>query len=115
MQDELTIEQQAQFKQQLLELQQSLLEDLSDSTHATDTVPLDQQSVGRLSRMDAMQMQQMALETQRRNQSQLQAVARALKQIESGDFGYCTQCGELINPNRLAINPTVTRCIDCAY
>lgn len=115
MQDELTIEQQAQFKQQLLGLQKSLLEDLSDSTHATDTVTLDQQSVGRLSRMDAMQMQQMALETQRRNQSRLLAIARALKQIESGDFGYCAQCGEVINPNRLAVNATVTRCIECAH
>ncbi|MBE0493730.1 MAG: TraR/DksA family transcriptional regulator [Thiomicrospira sp.] len=114
MQDELTPEQLAELKTKLLVLKQDLQNDLADSSHSTDTVELDQQSVGRLSRMDAMQMQQMALETQRRNQQQLIEVERALIQMEKGDYGYCSQCGDLINPKRLAFNPTARMCIECA-
>lgn len=110
----MTPEQLAEFKQQLLVLKQSLLDDLADSSHATDTVELDQQSVGRLSRMDAMQMQQMALETKRRNQQHLEAVETALIRIEKGGYGFCTKCEALINPKRLAFDPTLTLCIDCA-
>lgn len=114
MQQELTPKQLAEFKQQLLDLKQSLLDDLDDSSGATDRVELDQQSVGRLSRMDAMQMQQMALETLRRNQQHLRDVERALIRIEKLDYGFCIQCEELINPKRLAFNPTIQLCINCA-
>jgi DnaK suppressor protein len=71
-------------------------------------------SVGRLSRMDAMQAQQMAQETERRRQQQLMKVEGALRRMESGEYGYCFVCGEEIDLRRLALDPTNTRCIKCA-
>ena len=84
------------------------------SRESGETVELDQARVGRLSRMDAMQGQQMALETARRREQRLQKIAGALQRIEAGDFGYCFLCGDEIDARRLAIDPTVSRCIDCA-
>jgi DnaK suppressor protein len=80
---------------------------------ATGTVTLDQSKVGRLSRMDALQAQQMAQETARRRQNQLQKIDSALRRIDAGDYGDCFVCGEEINPARLAIDPACTRCTDC--
>lgn len=77
-------------------------------------VPLDQQSVGRLSRMDALQNQAMAKAQQARRDGEVQALTAALARIAAGEFGYCDDCGEAIAPRRLELNPTVTRCIGCA-
>ena len=79
-----------------------------------DVVELDQTRVGRLSRMDAMQMQEMNLESQRRRERELLALNHALKRIEDGSYGECSRCGEDINPRRLEIDLTATLCIDCA-
>ncbi|MEW8194845.1 MAG: TraR/DksA C4-type zinc finger protein, partial [Candidatus Thiodiazotropha sp.] len=84
------------------------------SRSAGETVALDQSRVGRLSRMDAMQAQQMAQETARRRQHQQAKIAGALRRIESGDYGYCFVCGEAIDARRLKADPTNTRCIGCA-
>ena len=76
-------------------------------------VELDQTRVGRLSRMDAMQTQQMALESARRRQHQLARIDGALHRLESGEYGCCYVCGEEIDARRLSIDPTTTRCMGC--
>ncbi len=78
------------------------------------TVILDQTSVGRLSRMDAMQQQAMANATSQRRQSEVIAAKAALARIAEGEFGYCMEFGEDIAPKRLDHNPTVATCITCA-
>jgi DnaK suppressor protein len=55
----------------------------------------------------------MAQETERRRQQQLARIEAALRRIESGDYGYCYVCGEEIDIRRLAVDPTMTRCIKC--
>ena len=102
------------FHQQLLALRHELLEQKESAQEASATVELDQARVGRLSRMDAMQAQQMAMETDRRREIHLQKIDGALHRIESGDFGYCFVCGEEIDLRRLEVDPTNTRCIGCA-
>ena len=77
-------------------------------------VALDQQSVGRLSRMDAMQQQSMELATEERRQRRLAALAAALRRVKSGDYGYCLKCDDKIAAGRLAVDPAVSLCIDCA-
>jgi len=77
-------------------------------------VDLDQTSVGRLSRMDAMQAQQMALDTAWRRKQELAMVEGALRRIESGEYGFCFDCGEEIDVRRLSVAPTSTRCVACA-
>lgn len=77
-------------------------------------VMLDQESVGRLSRIDAMQVQAMAMAQQQRRQTRRLAIAAALQRIETGDFGYCAECGEAITQARLQNSPTVVKCLDRA-
>ncbi len=45
---------------------------------------------------------------------ELSQVRQALKRIETGSYGQCEQCGEAINPQRLAALPYSTLCIQCA-
>lgn len=77
-------------------------------------VTLDQQSVGRLSRMDAMQAQAMAQATERRRLTRTRQVEAALKRIEEGEYGYCLTCGEEIEERRLATDAAAPLCIACS-
>ena len=101
------------FKTALLRLRAELQDMEETSKEAGRPVELDQASVGRLSRMDAMQAQQMAQESERRRQQQLIRIEAALRRIESGDYGYCFVCGEEIDVRRLCVDPSNTRCINC--
>ena len=76
-------------------------------------VELDQQSVGRLSRMDALQSQAMAQAQKRRRQVMKQALEFALRRLIDGEFGFCEECGDAIEVDRLMANPAITRCISC--
>jgi DnaK suppressor protein len=88
---------------------------LSDATRdERDPVVVDQQSVGRLARMDALQSQAMQIETERRRQLALARIEAALARLDQGEFGYCIVCGEAIEDRRLANDPTVPTCIRCA-
>ncbi|MFK7837288.1 MAG: TraR/DksA family transcriptional regulator [Sulfitobacter sp.] len=80
---------------------------------ATRPVTLDQQSTGRLTRMDALQNQAMAQAQVRRRAAERQRIHAALKRIEEGEYGFCTDCGEEIAPARLAADPAIPRCRDC--
>ncbi len=84
------------------------------SKEARDTVELDQQAVGRLSRMDAMQQQAMAEAQERTRRFDLQRIEFAERRIKDGDYGYCTECDEEIPDGRLAIDPMAERCVRCA-
>ena len=77
-------------------------------------VELDQQAVGRLSRMDALQVQAMALETSRRRGVELRRIATALARIDEGEYGTCLECGEEIAVRRLELAPAAPLCIGCA-
>lgn len=83
------------------------------SRESRGAVTLDQQGVGRLSRMNAMQQQAMALEAERRRQIRLKRIEAALQRIDSGDFGYCAKCGEPIPESRLEIDPISPSCVNC--
>lgn len=77
-------------------------------------VALDQQSTGRLLRMDALQNQAMAAGTEARRQARSIALSVAIERIEKGEFGWCDECGEFIGERRLDLDPTFTRCVGCA-
>jgi DnaK suppressor protein len=110
----LTTQQLAEFHTKLLAEQQKLQQETVQAQQSSATVALDQQSVGRLSRMDAMQAQAMAQELARRRARQLVEIAAALKRLETGDYGYCQACDEVIGAARLGINPACRYCLNCA-
>lgn len=104
----------AGMRRRLLDERAALQAASTGSADSRDPVTLDQTSVGRLSRMDAMQQQAMALATGRRRAVALTRIAAALARIEAGDYGWCVQCGEAIAPKRLGLDPAIPTCIACA-
>jgi DnaK suppressor protein len=103
----------AHFRKLLQQQREEILEVLESGKSAAGTVKLDQTSVGRLSRMDAMQSQAMLQEAARRREQSLRNIDVALSKIESGDYGFCEQCGEEIAEKRLQFDPAVHYCLDC--
>lgn len=77
-------------------------------------VDLDQSRIGRLSRMDALQAQEMAKEVGRRRMLELGRINASLKRIDDGEYGYCLSCDEKISAERLALDPTLPNCMACA-
>ena len=102
------------FRERLLQLRAEILalQDARDDSAAI--VHLDQSSVGRLSRMDALQQQAMAQNAQRRAAQSLGRIEAALRRCDDGSYGFCIDCDEAIDPRRLNLEPTATRCIRCA-
>ena len=90
--------------------------DAQDAANADsrETVELQQDSVGRLSRMDAMQQQAMAQATARRRVAKRARIAAALERMDEGEWGWCTVCGNEIAAKRLQHDPSVAKCVECA-
>lgn len=102
------------IKEKLFILREALLALEESGNEGSKPVVLDQSCVGRLSRMDAMQMQEMSKEAKRRRAIQLQRIEGALQRIEKDTFGFCIKCEEAIQTKRLVFDPTAFLCIDCA-
>lgn len=114
MAGELTRAQIEHLTQALRDRQTELKAREKDGASWRGTVELDQQSVGRLSRMDAMQQQEMAQAEARRRVSDLARIEMALLRITEGEYGWCAECGEPIAYRRLEIDPATHLCIGCA-
>lgn len=107
-------EQQAHFRA-LLEARREELRALSAAAaDARRPVTLDQQSVGRLSRQDALQQQAMAKAQEARRAGESRKIDAALNRLETDEYGWCAECGEAISVKRLEIDPVAELCINCA-
>jgi DnaK suppressor protein len=69
--------------------------------------------IGRLSRMDALQQQEMASGQVRRIEQSLQQVELALQRLTQNRYGLCLRCLQAIPYQRLKVRPTTTLCLDC--
>jgi DnaK suppressor protein len=90
------------------ELEKSLVS-IQDSSKPVDL----NDPIGRLSRMDAIQQQQMSLNAKKQIELNLQLVDTAIKRLEQGNFGYCLKCDEEINIKRLLAKPEASFCTKC--
>ncbi len=81
-----------------------------------DTAPISPDvSIGRLSRLDSMQMQQMALEQERRKKAELNKLNEAMGRLNNGTYGNCMLCRQAIGFPRLEAQPSAILCIQCAH
>ncbi len=64
--------------------------------------------------MDDIQNKEMSAETMRRRELELNRIGAALRRIEEGEYGYCSNCGEKIGSKRIESDPSIATCIDCA-
>ena len=101
------------FRLRLIKLRDELMEAEEKNSDGAKTVELDQSRIGRLSRMDQMQSQQMALESQRRRKIQIRKIDAAWQRIENGDYGICSYCEDTIEIERLEFDPTSVLCSEC--
>jgi len=110
-----TPEQLAEIRDALLSLRAELVASSADENRATDTVQLDQSTQGRLSRIDAIQAQEMAKAQQRRARLRTQRIDALLRNYDDpdGEFGCCRECEEPIPLSRLQAIPDALFCVPC--
>jgi DnaK suppressor protein len=81
---------------------------------AEDVAPISpDKAIGRLSRLDSMQIQEMAKDAQRRREKRIQDLKRALDRMDRGSFGLCEMCSNWIEFERLEAQPESTTCGNC--
>ena len=71
-------------------------------------------SIGRVSRMDAINNKSVAEAALRSSKHKLNKLNFALTKVDAKDFGVCTYCKNPIQPARLMYLPESTRCVRCA-
>lgn len=113
MADELTHEQIAELRADLEVLRDELAAAIELSHDATRPVELDQQAVGRVSRIDAIQQQQMADSNRKSAAQRLQLVNVALASFARDEYGLCAACEEPIAYRRLKAQPEARMCVRC--
>jgi DnaK suppressor protein len=96
------------LEKQLDELRAQL--DLLKTSSAPVSLDL---AIGRVSRVDAMQQQQMAHATRRRVEIELRQVGGALRRIQGTSYGECALCGGDIGRRRLLARPATPYCRYC--
>ncbi len=111
--EDLTTDQLQALHASLLMARKDLTSLIEMSASGTKPVELDQSSVGRLSRMDAMQVQQMAKASRRNYELRLRQVEQALRLIERDEYGTCRSCEEPIGFPRLSARPESPFCLQC--
>lgn len=98
----------ALLQQKLDEVQHGLLTSREDAR----PVGLDL-SIGRLTRVDALQQQHMAAARRRGLETQSAQIQQALSKLQAGTYGACARCGEPIGYARLKVRPESPYCIRC--
>jgi DnaK suppressor protein len=76
---------------------------------------LEQDTVGRLSRIDAIQNAGLTANLEERERAQLRQVLEALRRLEEGTYGACSACGRSIPFERLLVFPETLACTACAH
>jgi len=71
-------------------------------------------SIGRISRMDAINNKSVAEAAMRATKRKLDTLSKALLKIDEPDFGKCSRCKRIIQEARLMYMPQSTECIHCA-
>jgi DnaK suppressor protein len=110
--DELTAEQLELLGDVLRQRLADVHRDLSASKEDARPVGLDL-SIGRLSRVDALQQQHMAEARRQRLETQVAQIQQALGKLNGGTFGECLRCGEPIGFARLKVRPEASLCVRC--
>lgn len=102
-----------EIKEVIDQLEAELRATLEDARNSASVVELDQTRIGRVSRGDAMQQQEMAAAGLRGVEKRLQGLRAARVRLEAGDYGWCGECDEPIAFGRLQRQPEARYCIAC--
>ena len=109
----MTTEERKKLKEKILETilkTEAEIEQLNDATKPISP----ENSIGRISRMDAINNKSVSEAALHSSKRKLGALKFALTKIDSPEFGNCSRCGNTIRPARLMFLPQSTKCIRCA-
>jgi len=101
------------IREELLRTLNKLERSMKATGEAARPRDLEQDTVGRLSRIDALQNQGLTKNLAQREQAQLEKVVAALRRMEEGTYGTCTCCGGAIPVERLLVFPETLACASC--
>ena len=108
-------------KQELSKIKIKIEEEINDTeilitNYKNLTKPISpENSIGRVSRMDAINNKSVIESVLRQTENKLKKLLDSKMQAENNvDFGKCIICQEKINIQRLFIMPYVKKCIKCA-
>ena len=73
-----------------------------------------QNSIGRISRMDAINNKSVVEAALRNSREKMQKLKEMQKNITQSNFGICNKCNQLIPLGRLLIRPYSKLCVMCA-
>lgn len=109
----MTKEERAELKENI---QAKLVEtQLKISALEEATKPISpENSIGRVSRMDAINNKSVAEAALRIARKQHASLEVALTKVDKPEFGLCLYCKKGIQPKRLMFMPESTRCVHCA-
>lgn len=109
---DLSPEQIATFRAHLLEMKETIEEALRQSA-GDKPVERSGSTIGRLSRMDAMQVQAMVEMGRRQLEIRRARIDAALQAMERGRYGVCRECKAPIALSRLEALPEAPFCMPC--
>ena len=102
---------------QILAALDKQLEEIQSLLNLKDAqiVELDQGRVGRISRIDAIQHQQLAKSRENKAIARLEQLERVKLRLKNAPdyFGFCDECGEPIPLGRLLLKPEAMHCVPC--
>jgi DnaK suppressor protein len=96
--------------QKIIKELQSEIEDLKESSKPVKP----ENSLGRLTCMDAMAAQMMNVAAMERLKLRIEKLTAAIVRVENGEYGICLSCGEEIGEKRLLTIAQATICIECS-
>ncbi len=103
-----------EIRQELLRALNRLERSMKITGATARPLDLEQDTVGRLSRIDAIQNQGLTQSLQAREQVHLANLVDALRRIEEGCYGGCQACAQPIPFERLVVFPETKTCAACA-
>jgi DnaK suppressor protein len=98
-----------QLRARLLQRQQALRDEVREGEHALDPAT----ATGRADLAERRAGQEVIQAGVERDLRELRDIDLALQRLDSGHFAECVECGAAIAPQRLAAEPSATRCISC--
>ena len=109
----MTPEDKAAIKVRILEKMNRTKADIADLEALTQPIA-PENSIGRISRMDAINNKAVNEATLRTARNTLGRLEKAMIRLEEPSFGTCVKCGEPIQIPRLKFMPESTHCMKCA-
>lgn len=86
---------------------------IADYKEQSKPVSLDN-SIGRISRMDAINNKSITESALRQAEHKLTKLEQAMDKVGTKDFGICIKCRQPIPLGRILLMPESNRCVNCA-